>query len=71
MKPVQHKMPKRFIIYPRDIANFTGKSEWTARRLLIKLRLVLGKNEYELVSVQEFCEFYGVDEEMVNEFLNN
>jgi hypothetical protein len=65
------KIPVRAIIYARDIRNITGRSERTARRMLRKIRLALGKAPDEFVTFSEFCYFYGIQEEQVKDFLDN
>ena len=59
----------RIVIYPKDVENITGRAARTARKLLQKIRLALGKSPDEFVTVKEFCSFYGIDEELVKDFL--
>jgi hypothetical protein len=65
------KMPARVVLYSRDVENITGRSSRTCRKLLQKIRLALGKAPDEFVTVKEFCNFYGIGEELVKEFLNS
>jgi hypothetical protein len=65
------KMPQRVVLYPKDVENITGRSSRTSRKLLQKIRLVLGKAPDEFVTVREFCLFYGIDEDLVRDFLQN
>ena len=69
MKNVPSRLPLRVVLYPKDIENITGRSARTARKLLQKIRLALEKTPDEFVTVKEFCTFYGIKEEQVNEFL--
>jgi hypothetical protein len=62
-------VPKRICIYPKDVQNITGRKEKTARRLLNKIKLQLGKPEEGFVTVQEFSQFTGITMEEVSRFL--
>jgi hypothetical protein len=64
------KIPKRIVIYPRDVENITGRNERTARKLLQKLRMVLGKSPDGFITIQEFCAFFEMDEDVVREFMS-
>lgn len=70
MKITPPKKPLRVVLYPSDVGSITGRSERTARRLLQRVRLAFGKSEIEFVTVREFCTFYGIDEELVKDFLH-
>jgi predicted RNA-binding protein YlqC (UPF0109 family) len=61
----QKNIPKRIVIYPRDIENITGRKGRTAQRLLQTIRQVFEKEKFQFVTVQEFCFFTGIDEETV------
>ncbi|MEZ2443364.1 hypothetical protein AB6805_16690 [Chitinophaga sp. RCC_12] len=67
-------MPKnvrnRMVIYTKDIQNIMGKSDRSARELMQKLRQMFGKQDWQYISVAEFCEYSGLDEEEVREFLD-
>ncbi|MEI3802718.1 MULTISPECIES: hypothetical protein [unclassified Chitinophaga] len=63
-------VPKRMVIYTKDIQNIMGKSERSARELMQKIRLMFGKLEWQYISVAEFCEYSGLDEEEVREFMD-
>jgi hypothetical protein len=65
----QKKFPTRVVLYPRDIENITGRSDRTARRLLQKIRLALGKSHGEFVTIKEFCSLCGIDEDLIQEFI--
>lgn len=60
---------QRIIIYPKDVVCITGRSGRTARKLLQKIRIVLGKAPDEFVTIREFCLFYGIEEDLVKEFI--
>lgn len=56
MKTVQ----TRLCIYPKDIQRITGKSETHARMLLKKIKLELGKENHQVVTIYEFCLYMGI-----------
>ena len=61
-------LPKRIIIYPKDVQNITGKKYKMANRLINKIKQHLGKPD-GLVTVKEFCQFTGIAEDEVQRFL--
>jgi len=60
---------KRICIYPKDIERITGKSERSGRRLLAQVRQHYQKNEKQLVSVEEFCQYTGLNYDRVKLFI--
>nr|WP_074917627.1 hypothetical protein [Flavobacterium succinicans] len=56
---------KRLCIYPKDIQRITGKSYRQSIRLLQKIRVDLNKNDNELVSITEFCNYTSLVHEQV------
>jgi hypothetical protein len=63
------KIPRRMVIYPKDLEMITGRSSRTCRSMIDKLRKTLGKSKQQFVTVHEFCTFYGLEEDYVKEFL--
>ena len=63
------KIPTRIVLHPKDVENITGRRDRTARQILQKIRMALGKSKNQFVTVQEFCAFYGLTEEHVKDFL--
>ena len=57
------------VIYTKDIQNMFGKSDRSARILMQKLRKMFGKSPWQYVSVTEFCEYTGLNEEEVRDYL--
>lgn len=57
------------VIYCQDIRNITGASERTARRLLARIRKQFNKQPGNLVTLKEFCQVTGIDEEYLKEYL--
>jgi hypothetical protein len=61
--------PKRACIYPKDIQRITGRSERYGRKLLNDIRNYFGKKSYQFVTIKEFVEYSGIEEEIVNKYL--
>lgn len=61
---------KRVIIYPKDIQRITGKSERYGRYLLKKIKDDLQKEDHQFVTINEFSDFTGIDQELVNQFID-
>jgi len=51
----------RICIYPKDIMRITGKSERYGRKLLEKIKVKNAKEEYQFVTIKEFCIYTGID----------
>lgn len=62
-------VPKRIIIYPKDVMNMTGTTRKTATRMLNRIKKQLGKPEGGLVTVQEFCKSIGISEQEAYRFI--
>jgi hypothetical protein len=62
-------MVTRIIIYPKDIQRITGKSERYARYMMQKIRVHLGKEKHQLITIQEFCTYSGIPHEHVTSLL--
>lgn len=58
-------VPKRICIYPKDIEIVTGKSYRQSTRMLTAMKVKLNKNEDQMVSIEEFCQFIGLKREEV------
>jgi len=56
---------KRIIIYPKDVQVLTGKSERYGRGLIQKIRGHLKKQPHQMISIKEFCDYTGLEEEEV------
>ena len=59
----------RICIYPKDIVRITGKSERYGRKLIERIKKEYSKKEYQLISVEEFCQFTGLKIEQVQPLL--
>ena len=59
----------RRVVYVKDVQNITGRSESYARKILGAIRKKLNKQKHELVSVEQLCQYLGVEERVVLEHL--
>jgi hypothetical protein len=62
---------KRVVIYPKDIMQITGKSERYSREILRKIKTLHNKQKHQLVSLQEFCNFIGLNTDEVEQKLKS
>ena len=60
---------KRIVIYPKDIMVITGKSERFSRDLLKRIKRHIGKEEYQFLSITEFCQYTGLNEDEIQELI--
>lgn len=51
----------RICIYPKDIQLVTGKSERYGRNIIKTIKEHLNKDKHQLVTVDEFCGFMGME----------
>jgi len=63
------KLQQRVVLFPKDVINITGLSERSARRLIQKIKLALGKEPEEFVTITEFSNFTGIEEKLIKEFM--
>ncbi|MBS1667817.1 MAG: hypothetical protein JST58_10610 [Bacteroidetes bacterium] len=66
---MQQTIPKRIVIYAKDITNITGRKERTARKLLALIRKKYKKKKGDFITVKEFCEYTGIGIEQVTMFM--
>jgi hypothetical protein len=59
----------RLTIYPKDIQRITGKSDRYGRLLLRKIKIHFNKQDHQFVTIEEFCTYTGLKEEVVNQRL--
>ncbi|MCB9311117.1 MAG: hypothetical protein H6567_13765 [Lewinellaceae bacterium] len=59
----------RCVIYVKDIMIITGKSEKSARRYLKTILDKLGKSKEQFVTVDEFCDYAGLEKAEVEALL--
>jgi hypothetical protein len=67
MKIKQEK--SRICIYPKDIVRITGKSERYGRKLIEKIKKENSKKSYQVLTVEEFCNYMGLDASQVHEII--
>lgn len=58
-------MMQRLCIYPKDIMIITGRSDKFGRNLIKKMKLHFKKHVHQVVSVEEFCNYMGLQEDAV------
>lgn len=60
---------KRLCIYPKDIMRITGRSERYSRLLFKKIKEHLDKKDHQVLTIKEFAEYAGIEEDMVNRYI--
>lgn len=60
-----NKASKRACIYPKDIQCITGKSYRQSTRLFRKIKEDLNKSERAFISIEEFCQYTGLQYEHI------
>jgi len=60
---------KRICIYPQDVQLITGKSERYGRKIIKIIKDKRNKQKHQLVTIDEFCEYMGLEKEEVNLFI--
>jgi hypothetical protein len=68
---MKNAVPRRAVIYAKDIENITGRKRTAARQLLRKIRDHFNKQRTEFLTVREFCQYTGIAEEMVYPLLRD
>ena len=63
-------MKKRICIYPKDIQIITGKSERYGRGIIKNIKERLEKESHQLVTIEEFCNYMGLNISRVEELIN-
>ena len=56
---------ERICIYPKDVQVITGRSERYGRSLIRRIKEALNKPLHNLVSVEEFCNYTGLEKSSV------
>lgn len=62
--------PKRVCIYPKDIQRITGKSYRQSTRMIQQIKASYQKEEEQLVTIDEFCDFTGINQDLVESFIH-
>ncbi len=55
----------RVCIYPKDVQVVTGRSERWGREVIVKIKKHLSKPKHQLVTIDEFCTYLGLEKETV------
>lgn len=56
---------ERVCIYPKDVQIVTGKSERWGREIIKKIKTHFSKEPHQLVSINEFCLYMGLQQDIV------
>ena len=64
-------LPPRIVVYSKDVENITGRRPRTAQIILKRIKKHYKKDKLDFVTIHEFCEFMGIKEEVVREFLTD
>lgn len=59
----------RLCIYPKDIMIITGRSDRYGRNLIKKIKDHLNKLQHQVVTVDEFCQYMGLQSDIVRKQL--
>ena len=62
-------LPKRIVVHSKDVENITGRGKRTAQAILQKIKKFYNKEKSKYITIQEFCEFMGLKEDHVRQFL--
>lgn len=63
-------MYQRIVIYTADIIAITGKSNSYAKKLMSKMRKELGKKRTDMIDVEEFAKFTGLNPSLILHTIN-
>lgn len=62
---------KRICIYPKDVQRITGRSERYGRKLLQKIKNHFEKESHQFITIKEFCEYTGINEEEIELYIRD
>jgi hypothetical protein len=62
---------ERICIYPKDVQIVTGKSERWGREIIKKIKSEFSKQGHQLVTIEEFCQYMGLNSSDVKQLLRN
>jgi len=66
---MQEVIPRRIVVYAKDVMNITGRRERAARKLLADIRKKYKKKKGDFISIKDFCNFTGLEEVTIEPFL--
>ena len=55
----------RLCIYPKDIQIITGRSDRYGRNLIKKMKEHFNKQQHQVVTIEEFCQYLGLQQDVV------
>ena len=55
----------RLCIYPKDVMIITGRSDRYGRNLIKKIKDYFKKQPHQVVTIEEFCKYMGLQQEIV------
>lgn len=61
----------RACIYPKDIQCITGRSERYGRKLLNDIKSHFGKQPHQFITINEFSEYSGIEEDIIKEYIRD
>jgi hypothetical protein len=61
---------KRACIYPKDVQRITGKSYRQSIRMLLQIKKDLRKEKEQLLTIEEFCQYTGINLDHVSSIIN-
>jgi hypothetical protein len=56
----------RLCIYPKDIQIITGRSDRYGRNLIKKIKDHFNKQQHQVVTIEEFCQYMGLQHDVVS-----
>ncbi|MFL5789504.1 MAG: hypothetical protein ACJ748_15700 [Flavisolibacter sp.] len=63
------KTINRSVLYAKDIMNITGRRRTYCYKLLKTIRIKYNKEHIRFIGIDEFCEFTGINKEIVSDYL--
>ncbi len=56
---------KKVCVFPKDVVRITGLSLRKAQSLLQNIRFLYSKKKHQYVTIKEFCNYTGIDEDSI------
>ena len=60
---------RRICINTTDVMFITGKSERQSRNIINDIKDHFGKAKHQVVTIKEFCEYLGLEEEEIKSYI--
>jgi hypothetical protein len=64
-----NNIPKRGVIFKKDIMLITGRDKRYCERLMSRVRMHFGKPRLAIISIDEFVEYTGLSKELVEPYI--